>query len=110
MRRYLEALDAHRPKRGRKRSAEGVARRLATVEERLAGADPLTRLHLVQERMDLQRELEAGGHEVDLSATEAEFTAVAAAYGERKGITYDAWRQLGVEPRVLGAAGIRRRP
>ena len=39
---------------------------------------------------------------------EADFTAVAAAYGARKGITYRAWRELGVEPRVLAAAEIRR--
>lgn len=111
VRRYLEALDAHRPKRGRKRSADGVARRLAAIEDSLArGADPLTRLHLFQERMDLRRELAAGGGEVDLSAAEGAFTAVAAAYSERKGVSYDAWRQLGVEGRVLSAAGIRRRP
>ena len=109
VRRYLEALDANRPKRGRKRTPESVPRRLAAVEARLATADPLTRLHLVQERMDLQRLLDADRGEVDLSVMEAEFTAVAAAYGQRKGITYDAWRQIGVEPRVLGAAGIRRR-
>lgn len=108
VRRYLEALDARRPKRGRRRTAEGIARRLAAIEERLPTADPLTRLHLVQERIDLQRELDAGSDEIDLSVVEAEFTAVAAAYGARKGITYDAWRQLGVAARVLGGAGIRR--
>ncbi len=111
VRRYLEALDAHRPKRGRKRSADSGARRLAAIEDSLArGTDPLTRLHLVQERMDLRRALAAGGGEVDLSAVEGAFTAVAAAYSERKGVSYDAWRQLGVEARVLSAAGIRRRP
>ena len=43
VRRYLEALESHKPKRGRKRSPETVAKRLASIEERLATADPLTR-------------------------------------------------------------------
>ena len=36
------------------------------------------------------------------------FFVVAAAHGERKGLTYEAWRSIGVEPRVLNAAGIGR--
>src|SRR5438309_2788794 len=58
VRRYLEALEAHKPKRGRKRTPESIEKRLAAIEERLPDADPLTRLQLVQERMDLQRQLE----------------------------------------------------
>ena len=59
VRRYLEALESHRPKRGRKRTPETIAKRLAAIDERLATADPLGRLQLVQERMDLERELAA---------------------------------------------------
>ena len=109
VRRYLEALQAHKPKRGRKRTPESVAKRLEGIEARLDTADPLTRVHLVQERMDLERQLEAaqdGGG--DLQALEAEFVRVARAYGERKGITYAAWREAGVDPKVLRAAGIGR--
>ena len=111
VRRYLEALESHRPRRGRKRTPESIARRLASIDERLADADPLGRLHLLQERMDLQQQLESeDGVTTDLSALEAEFVAVAGAYSERKGITYEAWRAIGVEPRVLKAAGIARSP
>ena len=53
VRRYLEALESHRPKRGRKRTPESITKRIANIDERLTSADPLTRLHLVQERMDL---------------------------------------------------------
>ena len=53
VRRYLEALEAHKPKRGRKRTQESIEKRLAGIEEQLPDADPLTRLHLVQERMNL---------------------------------------------------------
>lgn len=109
VRRYLEALEASKPRRGRKRTREGIEKRLAAIEERMAAADALSRLHLVQERMDLEAELAAsaeGG--VDLNALEAEFIQAAGPYSQRKGIGYDAWRSAGLEPRVLKAAGIAR--
>lgn len=108
MRRYLEALEAHKPKRGRKRTPDSIQRRLESIEERLPSADPLTRLQLVQERMDLSMELEAKSNTVDLSALEDDFVAAAREYGERKGISYAAWREAGVDPGVLKRAGIRR--
>jgi uncharacterized protein YicC (UPF0701 family) len=108
VRRYLEAMEAHKPKRGRKRTPESVQKRLAAIEERLADADALTRLHLVQERMDLSAELSSTDNTVDMQALEDEFVAAAAPYGARKGITYAAWRQLGVDPGVLRRAGIKR--
>ena len=108
VRRYLEALQAHRPRRGRKRTPESIRRRLDAIEQRLPEADPLSRLTLVQERMNLQRELDAGQKKVDLSALEREFVSAARPYGERKGITYAAWREAGVDPSVLRQAGIRR--
>jgi hypothetical protein len=109
VRRYLEALESHRPKRGRKRTPESITKRLAAIDERLGDADPLSRLHLLQERMDLEQEL-AGtqGDDVDLDQLEAAFVEVASVYGERKGLTYEAWRSIGVEPRILKAAGIGR--
>jgi hypothetical protein len=108
VRRYLEALEAHKPKRGRKRTTESVQKRLAAIDERLADADALTRLHLIQERMNLENELATTGNTVDLQALEEEFVAAAAPYGARKGITYAAWRQLGVDPAVLRRANIKR--
>lgn len=108
VRRYLEALEAHKPKRGRKRTPDSIQRRLDAIEERLAAADPLTRLQLVQERMDLTSELAAKSNTVDLSALEDEFVNAAREYGDRKGISYAAWREAGVDPSVLKRAGIRR--
>lgn len=108
VRRYLEALEAHRPKRGRKRTPESIERRLKVIEDRLASADPLSRLQLVQERMDLQEELSTKSETVDLSSLEDEFVAAARDYGERKGISYGAWREAGVDAAVLKRAGIRR--
>ena len=108
VRRYLEALEAHKPKRGRKRTPESMQKRLATIDEQLPNADPLTRLHLVQERMDLEAELSATDDGVNLQELQDAFVAAAEPYGRRKGITYSAWRELGVDPSVLRAAGIRR--
>jgi transposase len=108
VRRYLEALEAHKPRRGRKRTPESMEKRLAAIEEKLPQADPLTRLQLVQERMDLQRQLEAADTVVDLQELEDEFVKAAPDYSRRKGITYAAWREAGVDPAVLRRAGIRR--
>ena len=108
VRRYLEALEAHKPKRGRKRTQESVQKRLATVNEQLSDADALTRLHLVQERMDLEAELASTGNTVDIQGVEDDFVVAAGPYGARKGITYAAWRHLGVGPAVLRRAGIKR--
>ena len=108
VRRYLEALDLHKPKRGRKRTAESIQKQLASIEERLASADPLSRVQLIQQRMDLQAELETKGQTVDLGALEADFVKAARDYGSRKGISYAAWREAGVDAAVLKKAGIAR--
>lgn len=105
---YLEALHKNRPKRGRKRTPESISKRLAQLEYQLETADPVRKLRLVQERIDLNAELEKLQTSNYLTDLKERFIAVAAAYGERKGITYSAWRELGVPADVLRAAGIRR--
>ena len=108
VRRYLEALELHKPKRGRKRTAESIQKQLAAIEEKLPNADPLSRVQMIQSRMDLQRELATKGDSVDLSALEKEFVSAAREYGQRKGISYAAWREAGVDAAVLKKAGIGR--
>ena len=109
VRNYLEALDAHRPKRGRKRTADSIKNRLAAIEASTASSDPLTRVNLIQERLDLTAELEAmSAPAVDIGALEEEFVKVAAAYSTRRGISYAAWREAGLDPAVLKQAGIKR--
>jgi hypothetical protein len=108
VRRYLEALEAHRPKRGRKRTPDSMQKRLDRIDVELVTADPLKRLQLIQERLDLKEELDNAGQTVDLSGLEQDFVDAAAAYSKRKGISYAAWRELGVEPAVLKRAGISR--
>ncbi|MBA2325553.1 MAG: hypothetical protein H0V95_02775 [Actinobacteria bacterium] len=108
VRKYLDALHQNRPRRGRKRTTESIKRRLDTIAKQLTDASPLQRLQLVQERMDLKAELEQLGAKVDLSALERDFAQVARDYSERKGISYAAWRELGVPADVLKRAGIGR--
>jgi hypothetical protein len=108
VKRYLEALDQNRPRRGRRRTPESITKRLAVIDTQLDQGSALQRLQLIQERMDLQQELEQMGTTVDLSALEAEFVGAAAPYAKRKGISYAAWRELGVSADVLKKAGISR--
>jgi len=108
VRRYLEGIEAAKPRRGRKRTPDSINKRLQAIDERLPEVDPLTRLHLVQEKQHLERELDAGDDGVDISALEKDFIKVAQSYGERKGITYSAWRAVGVSVPVLQQAKIPR--
>jgi hypothetical protein len=107
--RYLEAMEAHKPKRGRKRTPESVKKQLATVQESIKTASGARRLELIQQRRDLEVEMagmQAGGP--DLSALEKEFVKSAKSYSDRKGITYGTWREFGVPAEVLRKAGIGR--
>ena len=107
---YLKALEQNAPRRGRRRTPESVERQLAVLEGEMEGASVTKRLDLIQQRIDLEADLEtlqqAGS--VDLSALEAGFATHAAAYGGRRGISYAAWREIGVSPMALKSAGIRR--
>jgi len=108
VRNYLEALEAHAPKRGRRRTLDTVERRLAEIERELEAADPVRRLKLIQERRDLHGERTALASPVDLAALEEGFVAVAASYSARQGITYESWREIGVPAGVLARAGVSR--
>jgi len=105
---YLEALDQNRPKRGRKRTPDSIKKRLTLIDAELPDASPIQRLQLVQERMDLGKELAMMDTKVDLSALENAFVKTAGTYSDRKGISYAAWRELGVPTDVLKRAKISR--
>jgi hypothetical protein len=105
---YLDALEAHQPKRGRKRTPESINKRLATIDAEMPGADPLRRLSMAQERIDLEDELYDLENAESIDEYEAAFVEAAADYSERKGISYAAWREVGVPAATLKAAGISR--
>jgi hypothetical protein len=108
VRRYLVALEQNKPRRGRQVSVDSLRQRLDDVEAKIADADALQRVHLIQERRDLERRIASRSTETgdDLQSLEEAFIEVAAEYGERKGIDYATWREAGVPADVLQKAGI----
>ena len=110
---YLEALAAPRVRRTL-RKPETIRVQLEDVraaidEEQRAGA----RLGLVQQRLDLEAELAVAeawsASDVGaLADAERDFVEHVAAYSARRGITWDAWREVGVPVKVLRAAGLSR--
>jgi hypothetical protein len=108
VRRYLEAIESARPRRGRRRTPASISKRLSAIDTELATADPLTRLHLIQQKKDLADELGRSAESEDLGELEKQFVKVAKAYGERKGISYATWRTAGVSAAVLQRAGVAR--
>lgn len=108
---YLDVLESAAPKkRGRKRTAEGIAKRLQAVEKALPEASVLNRLQLLQEKADLEREAASQGsaNQGDIDAARNGFVKVAKSYGDRKGIGYATWRAAGVDAAILKEAGITR--
>jgi hypothetical protein len=105
---YLEGLRANKPKRGRKRTPDSIAKRLSAIDAELQDASPLDELKLVQERRDLAAELASMGSTIDLTELENAFVKVAKQYSVNKGISYATWREVGVSAAVLKRAGIGR--
>ena len=104
---YLEALGSRRP--GRPVTSDSVKAKLASLEQRLqAEHDALKRLDLVQAKLNAEDQLASLGDAQDLSSLESEFVEIAQAYSDRKGISYSAWREVGVSAAVLKAAGVPR--
>lgn len=99
---YLKALDTPR-RRGPRPTPERLA---ALREQAETESNPLKRVELIQKAMDAAKKLEESP--ADLAELEAGFAKYARAFSDRKGITYAAWRELGVPAKTLKAAGISR--
>ena len=103
---YLNAIADRKP--GRPVTKESLERKLALVDEKIEAADnPLEKVDLIQSRLDTEKVLAQVGDAENLEELEAGFAAYAKGYSERKGISYTAWRQIGVPASVLKSAGIR---
>jgi hypothetical protein len=77
------------------------------VDKKLAEAESLARLQLLQQQEDLEFALAEINGASEIVGLEKEFVKVARAYGQRKGISYQTWRRFGVSPAVLTAAGVK---
>ena len=108
VRAYLEALEANRPKRGRKRTPDSIAKRIAAIDVQYETAGSLTALQLLQERKNLEAELTLMQRDTapDLDKLRRAFVKHARAYGDAKGIERATWREIGVPADVLRDAGI----
>src|SRR5438128_9531115 len=84
--RYLEALEAGKPRPGRPRSTQSVQTQLKAVETRVKGARGVDRLLALQQRADLRAALAQRNGKVDLATAERAFVKAARGYGERKRI------------------------
>lgn len=100
VRQYLETLGSKKRGPGRRRTPDGIKRRLEAIQIELASARSLDELLLRQERRDLEAELVSLNSD-DLTALEEEFVKVAKSYSDRKGIRYETWRDVGVPAEVL---------
>jgi hypothetical protein len=103
---YLEALAARKP--GRPLTSDGLNKRMEKVNEKLESSqDPLEKVELIQSKLDLEKALADLGNTQDLTSLERGFVENASAYSERKGVSYTAWREIGVPAVVLRRAGIK---
>lgn len=105
---YLAVIEQDR-RRGPRLTADQIRSRIEEVQREVdAEDDPVKRLELVQKRHDYEDRLADSGDEVDVEELEQGFVEVAKDYGDRKGIGYAAWREIGVPAAVLKAAGVPR--
>jgi uncharacterized Ntn-hydrolase superfamily protein len=106
--RYLDAISAGKGKRGRKRTPESIAMQIAKIDAEITTASAIRQLELTQKRYDLLEEAERLSTRIDLTDVEKQFIEVAQSYAVRNGISYGAFRSLGVSADVLKKAGISR--
>ncbi|HTO01304.1 MAG TPA: hypothetical protein VL068_11575 [Microthrixaceae bacterium] len=106
---YLEALERNKPQRGRRVPVEQLEARLSEAREMSESATGLIQLNAAQAVMDLEKRIaDAKAPEQDLSQLEDGFVEWASTYAKSKGISYDAFRKVGVTPAVLRRANISR--
>ena len=112
VRQYLTMLERD-GRRSSRMSEEQLNSKIHELDARIQEeSDPATRVELIQRRLDYEEQLKDAGDSVDPEVLEKGFVEAAKEYAERKGITYPAWREVGVPAATLKAAGIpqRRRP
>lgn len=105
---YLRARETE-SKRGPKLTPEKLQGRIEDLKKSIEEEDdPTRRLELIQQRMDDEERLSGIEETPDMEQLESDFVDVAKEYSDRKGISYSAWRELGVPAAVLKRAGVPR--
>jgi hypothetical protein len=104
---YLEYLEWAKPTRGRRRDTS--PERIAEVDAQIADAEsPLQRVQLIQLRKDLEAAAQTEDDPVEGERLRKAFVKAARPYSKAKGISYGAWREIGVPADVLRDARITR--
>ncbi len=105
---YLAARETD-SRRGPKMTPDKLRDRIESTRQAIAEEDdPARRVELIQQRMDDEERLDSIEEQPDMDSLEKDFVEAAAEYSERKGISYSAWRELGVPAAVLKQAGVPR--
>lgn len=108
VRAYLDALEANKPKRGRRVTPDVMRTRIAKLNEEIKKVPKSRQLQLVQDRMNLEDALARTDESFDIKPLQRAFAKNAKAYARRKNISYAAFREIGVSPAVLKEAGLTR--
>lgn len=105
---YLEALERD-SKPGRRLSKDELEQKVHQLQEQISAEDdPAKRVELVQKRLDYEERLADFEETADIEELQKAFVKAVGDYSERKGISYTAWRELGVPAAVLREAGVPR--
>lgn len=107
IRRYFNSLDRPRTRKRKSPDVDKLHRRLDEVEGLLPSADPLRRVHLHQEQINLLRRLEEVETPVNPEEVEMKFIEYVAPWAEEKGVSWAALRAAGVPARILRQAGMK---
>ncbi|MDP8928055.1 MAG: hypothetical protein M3O70_05605 [Actinomycetota bacterium] len=108
VRNYLEALQTD-GQRGRPIDRQSLQARIERLQSQInEETNSARRVELIQRRLDAERRLAGLEESTDRESLERDFIEVAEAYSDRRGITYTAWREVGVPAGVLKEAGITR--
>lgn len=108
---YLEALNTEAS--SQQADEDSLKERIAQLqiqidEDEGTIGSPVKRVELIQRRLDYEEQLANLEEAPDLEALENDFKSVVRDYSERKGISYKAWREIGVPASVLRDAGLSR--
>lgn len=108
VRAYLQSLETGQQS-GRSVDRQALAKRVEQVQAEIdQETSPVKRVELIQRRIDAERQLAQSEDQPDFEELERGFIEAAQEYSERRGITYSAWRELGVPASVLREAGVPR--
>lgn len=103
---YLSTLKSKRP--GRPVTTDSLQSRLDRIKKQIEETtDPLDSVNLMQTKLDVEAQMARMGGSQSSDELEKGFIEYAKGYSERKGISYTAWRQVGVPAAVLREAGIK---